>query len=379
MTHTPHSPYRTPVTAQAPEPMEVAIVGSSLQLGALRVTFHRTLRIPDNGRQYPLPPSLGAFPLLHVDDYADRVPESWREKGGVFLPMYQREAMWISFSGPTHAPRAVQVGVGKVCAITGEPFRDALGDPDKPGRKGSQNYLVTPPQPWLDGICAGHGTIKQFVAMPLGSGTTVEGQVTGEETVGGLQLRVVEAKPGRFPDRPRMTHTGGFPMVPMPCSAAGGSPMPPMASLGAGGFLDAMLAPACAPMGPAPSRNRAASMGLAAGGKMKQKVYPDPHGLDTWDLSRSARCFVHLCNSELYAEITGQPAPPSPISASSYKAHGLPWFDLYDEGASALDTTSKLAGVKSLGELDAEQGLPTDAAHEGLFTKVKRLVRDGVW
>ena len=66
-----------------------------------------------------LPPSLGVFPLRHVDDYADRVPASWREKGGVFLPMYQREAMWIAFNGPSHQPRAVQVAVGKVCALTG--------------------------------------------------------------------------------------------------------------------------------------------------------------------------------------------------------------------------------------------------------------------
>ena len=31
-------------------PMTVRIAGSSLQMGALTVTFHRTLRIPDNGR-----------------------------------------------------------------------------------------------------------------------------------------------------------------------------------------------------------------------------------------------------------------------------------------------------------------------------------------
>ena len=357
-----------------PTPLEVRIVGNTLTLGALTVTFHRTLRIPDNGRQYPLPPSLGAFPLAHVEDYADRVPASWRERGGVFLPMYQREAMWIAFSGPTHQPRAVQVGVGKVCAITGEPFRHTLGDPKHPGKKGTQNYIVTPPQPWLDGICAGHGTIKQFVAMPLGSGATVEGQVTGEETVGGLQLRVVDAKPGRFPDHPpSMTRAGGgswLGQVELACASFSGA-MPPPAPCAA--------APGGPALGGAPRRSRATSMGLAAGGKMKQKVYPDPHGLDTWDLTRSGRCFVHLCNSELYAEITGQPAPASPISADSYKAHGLPWYDLYDEGAAALDTTAKLAGVKSLGELDAEQGASPEGSNDGVFSKVKRLVRDGVW
>lgn len=29
----------------------------------------RTLRIPDNGETYPLPPGLGAFPVRHVADY----------------------------------------------------------------------------------------------------------------------------------------------------------------------------------------------------------------------------------------------------------------------------------------------------------------------
>ncbi len=41
----------------------------------LRIDFQRTLRIPDNGRDYPLPPGLGNFPLRHVDDFHGRVPE----------------------------------------------------------------------------------------------------------------------------------------------------------------------------------------------------------------------------------------------------------------------------------------------------------------
>ena len=29
------------------------------------IEFERTLRIPDDGKHYPLPPGLGAFPLRH--------------------------------------------------------------------------------------------------------------------------------------------------------------------------------------------------------------------------------------------------------------------------------------------------------------------------
>ena len=98
------------------------------------------------------------------------------------LPIYQREAMWLSFNASE--PTALQVGVGKVCAVSGLPWIEHLvGDP--------QNYVALPDQPWLDGINAGDGFIRQFVAVPLGSGATVEGQVTGQETHGGVQLRAV--------------------------------------------------------------------------------------------------------------------------------------------------------------------------------------------
>jgi hypothetical protein len=29
-------------------------------------------------------------PIRNVEDYSNRVPEAWRQKGGVFIPMYQR-------------------------------------------------------------------------------------------------------------------------------------------------------------------------------------------------------------------------------------------------------------------------------------------------
>jgi hypothetical protein len=73
---------------------------------------------------------------------------------------------------------------------------------DEPLHAEPQDYLVCPDQPWLDGINAGEGYIKQFVAMPLGLGYTVEGQLTGSEQSGGIQLLLYEPKPGRFPDEP---------------------------------------------------------------------------------------------------------------------------------------------------------------------------------
>ncbi len=49
------------------------------------INFQRTLRIPDDGKKYSLPPGLGSFPLRHVDDFKDRVPAKWIVHGGVML------------------------------------------------------------------------------------------------------------------------------------------------------------------------------------------------------------------------------------------------------------------------------------------------------
>ncbi len=65
-----------------------------------RLGFQRTLRIPDDNRDYPLPAGLGRFPMAHMRDHAARVPDDWHEHGGVLLPMYQAEAMWIEFDYP---------------------------------------------------------------------------------------------------------------------------------------------------------------------------------------------------------------------------------------------------------------------------------------
>jgi hypothetical protein len=300
--------------------LDVTTHQDRVQIGRhFSVSFERTLRIPDDGREYPLPPSLGQFPVRRVSDYGDRVPQAWREHGGVFLPMYQREAMWLRFQGAHWRPNALKVAVGKVNALSGEPYHQRL-------QSTREDYVVVPPQPWLDGINAGDGIIRQFVAMPLGMGYTVEGQVTGSERHGGLQIVCFDPKPGRFPDQPprRLTEEQS----------------------------DAFAAASAIPAAPAGG----AEMGLAAGGRMRQHLYPDPHGLDTWDQDNCGRVFVHIVNSQLWREITGEPVPPTPVDARAYTNAGLPWFELYDDGLGDIPSSDVLANVKSVAAKDAEHG-----------------------
>ena len=159
----------------------------------LIIDFQRTLRIPDDGKDYPLPPGLDSFPLRHLDDHPDNVPAKWLDRGGVLLPMFQSEAMWLNFrpeyidSHCTNYPYAIKVATGKINAITGENWRDGLS-------RNPQDYLVAPKQPWLDGYCVEKGVIRQFVAMPLGQGYSAEEQLTGEAEFGGIQIQVFPMK-----------------------------------------------------------------------------------------------------------------------------------------------------------------------------------------
>ena len=155
------------------------------------INFKRTLRIPDDSREYPLPPSFGEFPMEHVEDHASRLPASWSEHQGVLLPMYQAEALWIRFNCRFGYPFAIKVAAGKINAITGDPWVNRL-------TKEPQDYVVAPDQPWLDGFCVQKGLIRQFVAMPLGDGYTAEEQLTGSAKNGGLQVSVFPMKRERY-------------------------------------------------------------------------------------------------------------------------------------------------------------------------------------
>lgn len=308
---------RTPQPQLVSRSARIRIEHDTLRLPPnIGVTFHRTLRLPDDGGTYPLPPGLGEFPIRRVRDFARRVPAAWRAAGGVFIPLYQREALWLGFAGARWRPNALKLAVGGVNAVSGGAWDLRL-------RRRPQDYLVIPEQPWLDGINAGAGVVRQFVAMPLGQGYTVEAQVTGKEELGGLQLAVYQPRPGRFPDRP-----------------------PRRRWRDADGTSGSATIMACCE--PAP-------MGLAAGGRMAQSIYPDPHGVDTWDPASVRTVHVHVVNSAMYRFITGEAPPPSPVSARTYTECGLPWFRLYDEHLGDLPPSAVLAGVKSVAGLDAER------------------------
>ena len=299
-----------------------------------RIEFQRTMRIPDNDQTHYLPPSFGNFPLHHIDDFAS-IPKAWQDRGGIFLPMYQSEAMWISFD--SDYPCAIKIAAGKINAVTGDAWCDEL-------RTNKQDYVVTPDQPWLDGFNVGKDTVRQFVAMPLGEGYTAEEQITGAAEFGGLQVLVSPMKKEIY-EQTQEQRFGGLDYV----------------------LLDSQ---ACM------------SMGLAPGGKIKQEIYTDDEGIDAWDQDQASRCFVHIVNSNDYASITGSIPPYRPILAADYEAAGLPWYDYYSDSA-AEEGSDVLASLKSLGDaqgiLDKHLGKGEDMAIPSLLKAINKssVVKDG--
>ncbi len=97
-------------------------------------------------------------------------------------------------------------------------------------------------------------------------------------------------------------------------------------------------------------------MGLGAGGRIEQKIYPDPHGVDTWDPQNFGSLWVHLLNSEEYQAVTGREPPPTPIDARTYTEYGFPWFELFDEERGDVPPSERLASVKGVRERQAERG-----------------------
>lgn len=287
-----------------------SIEHDQLVLGDLRINFHRTLRVSENGLN-ALPPGFGSFPLRVVGQQQRLLSPAMVERGGVMLPLYQREAMWLSFH--SDEPVAVQIGAGGRCVVSGTRLKDKL-------RRKRQNYVVVPDQPWIDGFKTGDGEVRQFVAVPAGSGLSAEAQLDGDDAMGGLQIQVWHLTPEAL-ERWRKEQQS---------------------------FLDRLDSIVrCSVV--------SSSMALGLGGRISQDIYPDTFDADDWRREATAKVWVHLVSAAEWRACTGEAPPTTPIDTESYIKAGLPWFDLYNADKGDLATPEELRSLSSVGQMLGEE------------------------
>ncbi|KAF3915745.1 hypothetical protein ABW20_dc0100463 [Dactylellina cionopaga] len=272
-------------------PLSVALQDDTIVVdGRLGITFRRTIRVPDNDQISNLPPDMGKMSLINVSGIASRLPGAMAVKGGLMVTMH-----------------------GGINVVSGEPENENTATTLRRRAlvaKGDliQDYVVVPGQRWLDGIAVAGGKVRQFVAAPLGSGLTIEGQLTNEELVGGLQFEIIATK--------RLST-----LVP--------STMHLVLALSGGG----------------------PELGIAAGGMIKQSILPDhipKSGRFQWVKDDILVFNVQMLDAIDYTRIIDGPKQAKPVSAQDYAASGGQFFDL-KEGESSI--YGDFGGVKSVGQL----------------------------
>lgn len=274
-------------------------------------TLQRTLRVPDaEGKSYTLPPGLGAFPIIACKDTA--APLAWAND--YMFPMHRSEAMWVSFHSTSNHPHAIVMTASGVNVVTGDVITDInqiklVAEP--------QNYMVARPQPWIDGIKHADGKVRQFVAVTFESGKSLGQQVAGikDDTI---KMSFYPPKDPSKYERPR-------------------SFMRSFHSFDGGGTTTKSASISACSM----------SMGMGAGGEIDQKIYPDPHGIEEWNLEAPIQFNLRIVNAEMWEALTGQKVPHAPPGPDHYAHYGYPWFKLYEEHKSDLKPSQVLAAVKS--------------------------------
>jgi len=311
-------PERFPAPGIAIQTALAAIFQEQLRELTWRITFHRTLRVPDDGNEYPLPAGLGRFPLRSVQS---------RLGNALCLPMYSSEAMWMSFS--TNFPCAVQIEAGNVNVLTGEP---AGGPRRHEVQRKEQNY-ITWSQPWLDGFCVKPGIVRQFVAKPLGRGQTVGEQLTGQVS-NQLTFRLYPMKIDAY-----------FREICLPRLPKRARDLADYLMLN---FFERRSA-----VFYGPSRIDKTDIGLAGGGCIRQQIYQDHYATGTWE-ETPISFSIQLCHASTWTQLAGEHPPHPPLGVEEYAAADVPWFDYYRDDLPTINPTTKMTSIRSTADFEVE-------------------------
>jgi hypothetical protein len=94
-------------------------------------------------------------------------------------------------------------------------------------------------------------------------------------------------------------------------------------------------------------------MNLAAGGLIKQGVVELPQR--DFQKTNTIAFNVQILNSAAFQQVTGNPPPPSPVSAETYAKSGYPFFSVFEE---PTNVAGDFFAVRSIGQLNGDADPP---------------------
>ncbi|KAG5747125.1 hypothetical protein H9Q69_009414 [Fusarium xylarioides] len=327
-----------------------------IEIDDLTISFMRTPRVPDNETLESFPPWLGNFPLFKTDDYADKLPASMAEKGGIFIPMHQCEAIRIGFNSKNLY--AIKIFVDHVNVISGEPRipnaetacrrRELLTQWKT--EKSIQDFIVTPYQTSIDGMATESGNVRQIVPMPVGSDHSVEAQMAAQDTTTDLQFEITQLDiPGLS-----LSNYSLISHVRQEASRLCRIPMHELALRYDGVRLEDHRFPVDYGMDEGAiieiihlSETGQHEMAPAPGGAISENIVEIPGRYFRKSIAVAVN--VQILNGAAFSAITGRDLPPTPVTAAVYESLGLPFYELYEEPSRV---SSEPSSPKSIAEVD---------------------------
>ncbi|KAF7857827.1 uncharacterized protein EAF02_011194 [Botrytis sinoallii] len=340
--------------------------------GKMEISFHRTVRVPDDGKNYQLPPDLGKFPTYSIDDYAEKLPLDIVREGGVFVPIWQREALWIKFHAYETSRLAVKVFVGGINAMSEE----------------SRHFI-------------------QLVAVPTGSGYSVEAQIKGFDKIAGLRFEIIPFRVLFHFDGKIIIKTLTSKSFPVHVSSdmtvatlkdriqgKESIPIDQQRLIFMGKILEEhhtlgdisveegmtvyLLLRVCGGFGfsnlsswekeqmqnkmmrefePMKKEfyDRHHELTLTPGGSIHQAIRKDCFHRDRYDERNAVMFNMQLLSPKTFHLVTGTPPPQTPISAGTYARHGYPFFEIYNERRAFTGTFEGIP--KPVGDIDKEKNV----------------------
>ncbi|RYO99412.1 hypothetical protein DL764_006807 [Monosporascus ibericus] len=228
-----------------------------------------------------------------------------------------------------------------------------------------QDYIVTPEQLWVDGIATEPGIMRQFVAMPMGQGYTVEAQLTGKEINGGLQFEITSSLIKEITSTSHAENDFSVNIKTM----SGKTFTVPCKLMELVLEIKRHIQDREVGVGGGPE----SEMGIAAGGKIKQTIAQDRHDPRIWEDQVTLTIPVHILNTAAFRAVTGHTPPPCPIDASTYAEAHLPFFGLYEEPSSIA---GHFEALKSVNEIEQDRGL-AEMSEPSVKPRLVKLDRHG--